>query len=64
MVEVSSKIKNKYHAVAETTRMIALADDKNFLPIYASSKAKIYPYQIASARFALRSDYLKGCIIH
>lgn len=63
MVEVSSKIKNKYHAVAETTRMTALADDKNFLPIYASSKAKIYPYQIASARFALRSDYLKGCIL-
>lgn len=63
MVKVLSKLTNKYQAVAESTRLMALADDKNFLPIYASSKAKIYPYQIASARFALRSDYLKGCIL-
>ncbi len=54
---------NKYQAVAETTRLQALVNDKNFLPIYASSNVKIYPYQIASARFALRSDYLKGCIL-
>lgn len=63
MVEVVSKLKNKYQAVVEATRLMAMADDKNFLPIYASSKAKIYPYQIASAQFALRSDYLKGCIL-
>lgn len=63
MLEVSSKLTNKYHAVAETTRLMALSNDQNFLPIYASSRAKIYPYQIASARFALRSDYLKGCIL-
>lgn len=58
-----SKLTNKYQAVAESTRLMVLADDKNFLPVYASSRAKIYPYQIASARFALRSDYLKGCVL-
>lgn len=63
MVEVVSKLKNKYQAVIESTRLMALANDENFLPVYASSKAKIYPYQIASAQFALRSDYLKGCIL-
>lgn len=63
MTEVCTKLTNKYQAVAETTRLQALVNDKNFLPIYASSNAKIYPYQIASARFALRSDYLKGCIL-
>lgn len=63
MVEVFSKLTNKYQAIAESTRLQALVDDKNFLPIYASSNAKVYPYQIASAQFALRSDYLKGCIL-
>lgn len=62
-MEVYSKLTNKYQAVAVSTRLQALVDDKNFLPIYASSNAKVYPYQIASARFALRSDYLKGCIL-
>ena len=41
MAEAVSKLKNKYKALAETTRLMALADDENFLPIYASSKAKI-----------------------
>lgn len=63
MVEVFSKLTNKYQAIAESTRLQALVDDKNFLPIYASSNAKVYPYQIASAQFALRSDYLKSCIL-
>lgn len=63
MVEVFSKLRNKYQAIAESTRLQALVNDKNFLPIYASSNAKVYPYQIASAQFALRSDYLKGCIL-
>ena len=63
MTEVLSKLTNKYQAVVESKRLQALVDDKDFLPIYASSNAKVYPYQIASARFALRSEYLKGCIL-
>ena len=36
---------------------------ESIIPVYASSNAKVFPYQIAAARFALRSDYLKGCIL-
>lgn len=63
MAEVLSKLTNKYQAVVEAKRLEKLCNDKNFLPVYASSNAEIYPYQIAAARFALRSDYLKGCIL-
>lgn len=63
MAEVSLKFQTSYSAIVESKRLKDLIDDENFLPIYASSNAKIYPYQIASARFALRSDYLKGCIL-
>lgn len=44
-------------------RLAGLADDGSFLPAFASSSIAIYPYQIAAARFALRSPYLKGCIL-
>ena len=63
MAEVLSKLTNKYQAIVEAKRLEKLCNDKNFLPVYASSNAEIYPYQIAAARFALRSDYLKGCIL-
>ncbi len=63
MTEVLSKYKNKYQAIIEAKRLESFTNDRNFLPVYASSTAKIYPYQIASARFAIRSEYLKGCIL-
>lgn len=63
MAEVLSKLTNKYQAIVEAKCLEKLCNDKNFLPVYASSNAQIYPYQIAAARFALRSDYLKGCIL-
>lgn len=64
MIEIiNNKFQTKYSAMIEATRLETLSDDKNFLPIYASSTAKILPYQIAAAGFALRSDYLKGCIL-
>ena len=63
MAEVLSKLTNKYQAAVEAKCLEKLCNDKNFLPVYASSNALIYPYQIAAARFALRSDYLKGCIL-
>ena len=37
--------------------------DKKFIPVFASSDIEIYPYQIAAARFAMRSPYLKGAIL-
>lgn len=63
MAEVLTKFQTKYAAIVEANRLESLVDDKSLLPVYASSTAKIFPYQIAAARFALRSDYLKGCIL-
>lgn len=47
-----------------TARELAtLVDQDSFLPAFSSSNIEIYPYQIAAASFALRSPYLKGCIL-
>lgn len=53
---------SNFAAFAETTRLMQLAGD-DFIPVYASANIKVLPYQIAAARFALRSSYLKGCIL-
>ncbi len=58
-----NKFQSQYSALIEAKRLEDLSKDKNFLPVYASSTAKILPYQIAAARFALRSDFLNGCIL-
>lgn len=58
-----NKFQSQYSALIEAKRLEGFSDEKNFLPVYASSSAKILPYQIAAARFALRSDFLKGCIL-
>ena len=63
MAEVKTKFQSVYSAFVESKRLEGFVDDKSLLPVYASSTAKIYPYQITAARFALRSDYLKGCIL-
>lgn len=36
---------------------------QRLVPAYASSDIEVYPYQIASAIFALRSPYLKGAVL-
>ncbi len=58
-----NKFQSQYSALIEAKRLEDLSNDKNFLPVYASSTAKILLYQIAAARFALRSDFLNGCIL-
>lgn len=63
MTEVKTKFQSVYSAFIESKRLEGFVDGKSLLPVYASSTAKIYPYQVAAARFALRSDYLKGCIL-
>ena len=40
-----------------------LSDKDRFVPVYASSNSKIYPFQIAAADFALRSPYQKGAVL-
>ena len=41
----------------------AIPDRERFVPVYASSNSKIYPFQIAAADFALRSPYQKGAVL-
>ena len=40
-----------------------LPDEDRFVPVFASSDIKIYPFQIAAASFALRSPYQTGVIL-
>lgn len=63
MSELRKNITSQFLACIEAKRLESFVDDKSLIPVYASSAAKIYPYQIAAARFALRSDFLKGCIL-
>ena len=37
--------------------------DEALIPAFSASNIEIYPYQIAAASFALRSPYLKGCLL-
>ena len=46
-----------------TARRLDAQDTTTLLPAYASSSVQVYPYQIAAAQFALRSPFLKGCIL-
>lgn len=41
----------------------ALPQEDKFVPVYASSNSKIYPFRVAAAGFALRSPYLKGAVL-
>ena len=52
-----------FHAYTTARRLAGLVDDAALLPAFASSAIEVYPYQIAAARFALCSPYLKGCIL-
>lgn len=52
-----------FHSYIAARKLANLIGDETLLPAFASSSIGIYPYQIAAARFALRSPYLKGCIL-
>lgn len=52
-----------FHSYVTARQLAGLVGDESVLPAFASASIGIYPYQIAAARFALRSPYLKGCIL-
>lgn len=56
-------MQNNFLSYVTARRLAGLMDDNALLPAFASSSINIYPYQIAAARFALRSPYLNGCIL-
>lgn len=63
MEKINNKFQTKYSAIIEAKRLEGFIDDKSLLPVYASSSAKVLPYQVTAARFALRSKFLKGCVL-
>lgn len=58
----ASRFQSSFEAMWAARRLANLADE-NLIPAFASANIKILPYQIAAARFALRSTNLKGCIL-
>lgn len=54
---------SSFHAFYIARKLESYTNNAELLPAYSSSTIEIYPYQIAAARFALRSPYLKGCIL-
>ena len=52
-----------FHAYFTARQLGTLARDETLLPVFASSAIDMYPFQVAAARFAMRSQYIKGCIL-
>lgn len=52
-----------FHAYYTARILDSLSGEEGFVPAFASSDIKIYPFQIAAANFALRSPYHKGVIL-
>ena len=52
-----------FHAYYAARMLESVAEEEQFLPVFASSGIQIYPFQVAAAGFALRSPYQKGVIL-
>lgn len=61
--QLSPRFPTPFAAFAEQRRLDCYIEDEGLVAAYASSDIQILPYQIAAARFALRSQNLKGCIL-
>lgn len=52
-----------FHAYYTAQILDSLQDDDKFIPSFASSDIKVYPYQVGAALFATRSPYSKGIVL-
>ena len=52
-----------FHHYYTARTLEAIPHEDRFVPVYASSSGKVYPFQIAAANFALRSPYQKGAVL-
>ncbi len=52
-----------FHAYYTARILGSLSGGDGFVPAFASSDIKAYPFQIAAANFALRSPYQKGLVL-
>ena len=56
-------LQTPFHAYYKARLLEQLPEAEQFIPVFASSDIKIYPFQIAAASFALRSPYQKGAVL-
>ena len=56
-------ISTPFHAYYTARILESLQDDDKFIPSFASSDIRVYPYQIGAALFATRSPYSKGVVL-
>lgn len=52
-----------FHAYYTARLLESIPKEDELVPVFASSDIQIYPFQIAAARFAMRSPYQKGVIL-
>lgn len=52
-----------FHAYYTARILDGLSDEDKFIPAFASSDIKVYPYQVSAALFAVRSPYNKGVVL-
>ena len=56
-------VSSSFHPFYTARTLEAISAGERFVPVYASSNSKIYPFQIAAANYALRSPYQKGAVL-
>ena len=56
-------VSTPFHAYYTARTLESLQDDDKFMPAFASSDIKVYPYQVGAALFATRSPYSKGVVL-
>ena len=56
-------VSTPFHAYYTARILDNLQDDDKFMPAFASSDIKVYPYQVGAALFATRSPYSKGVVL-
>lgn len=52
-----------FHAYYTARKLSGYTSDESLIAAFSSSDIEVYPYQIAAAQFALRSPYLRGCVL-
>lgn len=52
-----------FHHYYTARTLEAIPHEDRFVPVYASSRSKVYPFQVAAANFVLRSPYQKGAVL-
>ena len=56
-------VSTPFHAYYTARILDSRRDDEKFMPAFASSDIKVYPYQVGAALFATRSPYSKGVVL-